>query len=75
MHGGKHVFGDGVDCAAADGRARGAAFTARFWSRSCGGNEHGNVVAAVSVNRDLVLGNAVVARQPATLAPCLTSRP
>ena len=26
--------------------------------------EHGDVVAAVSVNRDLVLGNAVVARQP-----------
>ena len=26
--------------------------------------EHGNVVAAVAVDRDLVLGNAVVARQP-----------
>ena len=31
--------------------------------------EHGNVVAAVAVNRDLVLGNTVVARQPShTLA-------
>ena len=56
-----------MDHAAADGRARGG-----LGCIACGFGrvavaetlEHGDVVAAVAVDRDLILGNTVVARQP-----------
>ena len=53
--------------AAADGRARGGlGCIACVFGRVAVAEtlEHGNVVAAVAVNRDLVLGNTVVTRQP-----------
>ena len=67
MHDGEHVFGDGMDHAAADGRARGGlGCIACVFGRVAVAEtlEHGNVVAAVSIDRDLVLGNTVVTRQP-----------
>ena len=67
VHGGKHVFGDGVDHAATDSRARGGLgrVTAILGGIAVTETlEHGDVVAAVAVDRDLILGNTVVARQP-----------
>ena len=66
------MFGDGVDHAAADSRARGGLgrVTAILGGIAVTETlEHGDVVAAVAVDRDLILGNTVVARQPShTLA-------
>ena len=67
MHGAEHVLGDSMDHAAADGRARGGLCRV---TAILGGIavtealEHGYVIAAVAVDRDLILGNTVVARQP-----------
>ena len=61
------MFGDGVDHAAADSCTRsGLGGIAAVFGRVAVTEalEHGDVVAAVAVNRDLVLGNTVVARQP-----------
>ena len=61
MHGGEHVFGDGVDHAAANSCARGSlSCIASVFGRVAVAEtlEHGDVVSAVAINRDLVLGNA-----------------
>ena len=74
MHGSEHVFGDGVGHAAADGRTRGGlGCIACVFGRVAVAEtlEHGDIVAAISVNRNLVLGNTVVAASQATLSPLL----